>query len=90
MSKLQVLYFGAPRCGPCKMFKPAFQEVVAQFDNIDVKIIDADENTSLTFKYAITSIPTVILVKDTVVLFRKAGVMSKLQLTEEIENHINE
>jgi thioredoxin 1 len=86
--KLQVLYFSAPWCGPCKMFKPAFEDVVKSFDNeIDVHKIDIDSDKNTPAQYNINSIPTIVMVKDGAILFRKVGVMSKLQLTEEIEKH---
>ena len=87
--KLQVLYFSAPWCGPCKMFKPAFEDVVKSFDTeIDVHKIDIDSDKNTPAQYNINSIPTIVMVKDGAILFRKVGVMSKLQLTEEIEKHI--
>ena len=87
--KLQVLYFSAPWCGPCKMFKPAFEDVVKSFDNeIDVHKIDIDSDKNTPAQYNINSIPTIVMVKDGAILFRKVGAMSKLQLTEEIEKYI--
>jgi len=87
--KLQVLYFSAPWCGPCKMFKPAFEDVVKSFEEeIDVHKIDIDSDKNTPAQYNINSIPTIVMVKDGAILFRKVGAMSKLQLTEEIEKYI--
>jgi thioredoxin 1 len=80
--KLQVLYFSAPWCGPCKMFGPAFDEVVAEFDDIDVKKINIDEDLEAARKYEVMSIPTVILEKDGVQLFKHKGVMPKTHLKD--------
>lgn len=84
MSKLKVMYFSAPWCGPCKMFKPAFNEVVEKFDDIDVVNINIDENQQPAVDYAVRSIPTVVLVKEDKEVFRNVGVMSKVALEETI------
>ena len=85
--KLQVLYFSAPWCGPCKMFGPAFDEIVAEFDDIDVQKINVDENTEVSIKYEISSIPTVIMEKAGVQVFRHKGVMPKNHLKDLIQIH---
>ena len=87
MSKLNVLYFSAPWCGPCRMFGPAFDETLAEFDNIDVQKINIDDEVELAIKYEIMSIPTVILEKDGVELFKHKGVMPKTHLKDLINLH---
>lgn len=86
--RLEVLYFSAPWCGPCKMFKPAFIDVTTQFgESIDVKMIDIDETPASAKIFEVTSIPTVILKRGDEILFRQIGVMAKNQLKELIEKH---
>lgn len=89
-NKLQVMYFSAPWCGPCRAFGPAFNEVVAEFDDIDVQKINIDEDQKAAVNYNVTSIPTVILMKGNTIVFRNKGVMPKNQLKELIETHKNE
>lgn len=85
--RLQVLYFSAPWCGPCKMFGPAFDEIVAEFDDIDVQKINVDEDLEAAKKYEVVSIPTVIMEKAGVQLFRTKGVMPKTHLRDLIKTH---
>lgn len=85
--KLQVLYFSAPWCGPCKMFGPAFDEVVAEFDDIDAIKINVDDNQEAAIKYEVMNIPTVIIEKDGVTLFRAKGVIPKNYLENLINLH---
>ena len=85
--KLQVLYFSAPWCGPCRMFGPAFNEVVAEFDDIDIQKINIDEDQEAAVNYNVTSIPTVILMKGSSILFRHKGVMLKNQLKDLIQTN---
>ena len=88
MSKLQVNYFSAVWCGPCKMFKPAFEATVAEFgDEIEVNYYDVDQDREVASAKMISAVPTVIMTKDTEDVFRSAGVMSKAALKEQIEKH---
>jgi len=86
--KLQVSYFSAVWCGPCKMFKPAFEDVTSQFsDEIDVHYYDVDNDREAASAKMISAVPTVILTKGTEDVFRNSGVMSKAALKEQIEKH---
>lgn len=85
--KLRVLYFSATWCGPCKIFKPAFNEVVGQYNDIDVQMIDIDETPLLAQEYLVSSIPTVVMLKGDEQIFRQAGIMAKTQLKNLIENN---
>lgn len=86
--KLQVSYFSAVWCGPCKMFKPAFEDVVKEFeDQIDINYYDVDNDREAAMAKMIAAVPTVIMTKGTEDVFRNAGVMSKAALKEQIEKH---
>lgn len=86
--KLKVSYFSAVWCGPCKIFKPAFEEVTKEFgDQIDVTYYDVDEDREAASAKLISAVPTVILTKGTEDVFRNSGVMSKVALKEQIEKH---
>lgn len=88
MDKLKVSYFSAVWCGPCKMFKPAFEDTVAEFgDSIEVNYYDVDNDREAAMAKMISAVPTVIMTKGTEDVFRNAGVMSKTALKEQIEKH---
>lgn len=88
MDKLKVNYFSAVWCGPCKMFKPAFEDVVKEFgDSIEVNYYDVDNDREAAVAKMISAVPTVIMTKGTEDVFRNAGVMSKTALKEQIEKH---
>jgi len=88
MSKLKVMYFSAPWCGPCRAFGPAFDEVVKSFDNeVDVQKINIDEESDLASENAVRSIPTIIFKKGDVETFRQSGAMPKTHLELLIKTH---
>ena len=79
---MQVLYFTADWCGPCKMFKPVMQQV-SQEMNVPVNYINVDYDASFTQKYSVSSVPTIVIVApDGTVSFRHSGAMSPQQLRE--------
>tara|TARA_B100001142_G_C14183897_1_gene597282 strand:- start:106 stop:426 length:321 start_codon:yes stop_codon:yes gene_type:complete len=79
--------FWAEWCGPCKMIGPVLEELDELLgEKIKIVKVDVDANTQTAMKYAIRSIPTLIIIKDGVVKAQHIGAASKSQL----ENFINQ
>ncbi len=80
---MNVLYFSAPWCGPCKMFKPVLQQVASEM-GIAINDINVDYDATFTEKYNITSVPTLLILDDQgIPVFRNSGVISRDQLIRE-------
>lgn len=68
--------FWAPWCAPCKALGPVIDELAGEYNGkVKVGKLDTDKNMSTAVKYAVSSIPTVILfqageVKDRFVGYR--------------------
>lgn len=58
---MKLLYFSAPWCGPCKMLGPIMERVA---QTIPVEKVLVDDDPELASKYAVRSIPTVIVVDE--------------------------
>lgn len=87
MSKLKIMYFSAPWCGPCKAFKPVFTEVVEEFNDIEVQHVDVDNESQLAADYAVRSIPTLVFIKDDKEVSRSKGLMTRQNLVDLIKNN---
>lgn len=63
---LDILYFSAPWCGPCRAMKPAIDKFEETLDTTKVKLVrvNVDEDSDLVQLYNISSVPTFIFVKD--------------------------
>ena len=72
-------YFSATWCQPCKMFKPAVQQVAGEL-GIPMQYIDVDNSPDLTQKFGITSVPTIIVAQNGQPIHRSVGAISKPQL----------
>jgi thioredoxin 1 len=86
---ITVKKFSAAWCGPCRMLAPVFNEQIKpQFSEVKFEDIDVDTNPAAVVKYGVTSVPTVVIVKDGVELQRFTGVQSKLAYTNAINEAI--
>lgn len=75
---ITVVNFGAPWCGPCKMFAPVLEEFEKEAnDSIKVVKVNIDENPETSSKFQIMSIPATIIFKDGNPLYQEIGILSK-------------
>ncbi len=78
--------FYADWCGPCKMMAPVIEEVAKELDGkAKVGKLNVDDNQELAIKYAVMSIPTLIIFKDGKEAKRFVGVRSKSELLNELQ-----
>jgi thioredoxin 1 len=74
--------FYADWCGPCQMMAPVLKEVSSEFgDKVSIIKVDVDKNQPIAQKFGVRSIPTMILFKKGQIKAKKAGVMTKRDLT---------
>tara|TARA_Y100001972_G_scaffold108095_1_gene137862 strand:- start:284 stop:553 length:270 start_codon:yes stop_codon:yes gene_type:complete len=57
--KKGILYFTAPWCEPCQQLGPRMEQLIES--GIPVRKINTDYDATLTEKYKVTSIPTLIV-----------------------------
>ena len=81
--------FWAEWCGPCKMIAPILEEFsVEQSDRFAIAKLDVDSNVATATKYAVMSIPTLLLFKDGEVVARLVGAKPKGALLQEITSNL--
>jgi thioredoxin 1 len=81
--------FSAEWCQPCRMMPPILKEVKESLgDKIRILKIDVDKNQAIAQKYAIRSVPTLMVFKKGQVVFNQAGVVPANQLTDIVRQFV--
>ena len=70
-----VVDFFATWCGPCKMLSPILEKFANEHPEVKVIKVGVDDFTSIAREYGVTSIPTLVLFKDGVIVDKKIGFM---------------
>jgi|SRR5450755_3771565 thioredoxin 1 len=78
--------FWAEWCGPCKMIAPILDEIAKEKAGaVKVGKVNIDENQSLSFKFNIRAIPTMLFFKNGQVRDQVTGMTSKKDLLGRLE-----
>jgi thioredoxin 1 len=72
---IAILDFWAPWCGPCKSFAPIFEKVAQAHPDIVFGKVNTEEEQALAGHFQIRSIPTVMIIKEGIVVFNQAGML---------------
>ena len=77
-----ILDFWAEWCGPCMMLAPVLHEVAEENADITVGKVNVDEEPALAQAYGISSIPTLVVIKNGKEVKRSVGVIPKAKIEE--------
>ena len=77
---LVLLDFWAVWCGPCKMIAPIVEEIAAEREDVLVGKVDVDSDMELAAQFGISSIPTLVVVKNGVPAAKSVGYRPKADL----------
>ena len=80
--KTVLLDFWAPWCVPCRMVVPIIEEIAGERPDIKVGKINVDEQPELASEFSIMSIPTLVVMKNGMIVTTVSGARHKIAILE--------
>lgn len=77
-----VIDWWAPWCGPCRAFAPVYESVSEKHPELVFGKIDTEAERELASAFEIRSIPTLMIVRDGVLLFNQPGMLPESALED--------
>lgn len=82
-----IVDFWAPWCGYCTKLSPILDELAQEMDGqIKVAKVNVDENRSLSQKYSVMALPTMIVFKDGVQVEKLTGYLPKASIASKLKS----
>ena len=76
-NSLVLLDFWAVWCGPCKMIAPLLTQIAEERDDVVIGKVDVDSEMELAMQFGVSSIPTLVVIKDGKPAGKAVGYMPK-------------
>ncbi|SCL36604.1 thioredoxin [Micromonospora pallida] len=77
--------FWAEWCGPCKRFAPVYERAAEKHPDIVFGKVDTEAQQALGAQFDIRSIPTIMAIRDGVIVFAQPGALPESALENLIE-----
>jgi len=84
-SDMVLVDFWAAWCGPCRTFAPVYEKVSAQHPDIVFGKVDTEAQQELAGSFNIMSIPTLMIIREGVVLYSQAGALPEKSLADLVD-----
>ena len=79
---LVLIDFWAAWCGPCRMFGPVFEKVSERHPDAVFGKVDTEAEPEVAAAFNIASIPTLMIIRDGIVLYAQPGALPEAALEQ--------
>lgn len=84
-NEIVIFDFWAEWCGPCKQFAPVFEEISEKHPDIVFAKVNVEEEQELAGMFQVRSIPTLVFMREKIVVFSNPGAIPGSALEEGIK-----
>jgi thioredoxin 1 len=81
-NEMVVVDFWAPWCAPCRFFAPVFEATADKFPGVVFGKVNTEEQPDLAGMFGIRSIPTLMILREKVILYSEAGALQASALED--------
>jgi len=86
-NEIVIIDFWAEWCGPCKQFAPIFEKVAENNPDITFAKVNTEEQHAIANQYGITTIPSLMVTRDGIILLNQAGSLPE-EAFDKLINHV--